>query len=313
MAYKIPLGQKMESVTVNRSNVADGIPSRALLLGEECIYGKQLAYDPKVRRSVEVDQEALIKYRFDRVFEYYYILIARLNTDMAGRVVSPDVTVEYIRLSDKQYNDLVTSMNEMKTFSSLLLNKVPKRGEKGEDFSYVDVKLSNYDDIPKAAFAKVEQMVNTPGFVDGIWSLVDAQTSITIEEYERRLAELEKDSNAAQAQVQPAVQAQVPRPVMPAPQSQAQLPRPQSQPSATPVRRIIQPQTTPQQVAPRTVQPVQQVTKQGGFVEIRPSAPASQPDDQFASLKESTIPAEDMAGVADFEGFSSGDFSGELE
>lgn len=305
MAYKIPLGQKMESVTVNRSNVADGIPSRALLLGEECIYGKQLAYDTRVKRSVEVDQEALIKYRFDNVYEYYYILIARLNTDMAGRVVSPDVTVEYLRLSANQYGELVTSMNEMKRFSSLLLQKVSKRGNDGKDYSYVEVKLSNYEDIPEAALAKVEQMANTPGFVDGIWALVDAQTSITVEEYERRLAELAKEEVASQQIAAPQIAApQTPRPAISAPQSAAALPH-----QAPAPRRIIRPATSPQQVASQPTKVSPQVQKSAGFAEIRPAAPS----EEVYAPAQPTASASDLAGVTDFEGFADGGFIGELE
>ena len=181
MAYQIPLGGKMESPNINRSNVAEGFPGRAVLLGENCVFAKAQAYDDRIKRSIEVDQEAILKYRFDKVLTYYYILIARLNTDNRGNVVSDDVVIEYLRLSEKQWDDLTISMNEMGSFTSLLLTKVKKTGDDGRDFSYVEVKLSNYKEIPAAVSAKVEQMVQTENFVNSIWGMVDAATTITVE------------------------------------------------------------------------------------------------------------------------------------
>ena len=189
MAYQIPLGGKMESPNINRSNVAEGFPGRAVLLGENCVFAKAQAYDDRIKRSIEVDQEAILKYRFEKVLSYYYILIARLNTDNRGNVVSDDVVIEYLRLSEKQWDDLTISMNEMGSFTSLLLTKVKQTGNDGKDFSYVEVKLSNYKEIPQAVFAKVEQMVQTENFVQSIWGMVDAATTITVEMYEQKLKE----------------------------------------------------------------------------------------------------------------------------
>lgn len=290
----------MESPNINRSNVAEGFPGRAVLLGENCVFAKAQAYDDRIKRSIEVDQEAILKYRFDKVLTYYYILIARLNTDNRGNVVSDDVVIEYLRLSEKQWDDLTISMNEMGSFTSLLLTKIKKTGDDGKDFSYVEVKLSNYKEIPQAVFAKVEQMVQTENFVNSIWGMVDAATTITVDMYEQKLKEYYEELAKKSGQPANAMQAPAPQPVPQAPTNSIQPPK-----------RIIQGSSAPRQVQPAPAQP-QQVSRVQGAAVIAPGAtvpPA--PQSQFEEL---SAQEDVMSGMGDE--FSSGDFSvpdGELE
>lgn len=295
----------MESPNINRSNVAEGFPGRAVLLGENCVFAKAQAYDDRIKRSIEVDQEAILKYRFDKVLTYYYILIARLNTDNRGNVVSDDVVIEYLRLSEKQWDDLTISMNEMGSFTSLLLTKVKKTGDDGRDFSYVEVKLSNYKEIPAAVSAKVEQMVQTENFVNSIWGMVDAATTITVEMYEQKLKEYYEELAKKNGQPANAMQAPVTTPAPAAPAIQA----PSN--AIQPPKRIIQGNTAPRQVQSAPAQP-QQVSRVQGAAVIAPGAtvpPA--PQSQFEEL---SAQEDVMSGMGD--DFSTGDFSvpdGELE
>lgn len=304
MAYQIPLGGKMESPSINRSNVAEGFPGRAVLLGENCVFAKAQAYDDRIKRSIEVDQEAILKYRFDKVLSYYYILIARLNTDNRGNVVSDDVVIEYLRLSEKQWDDLTISMNEMGSFTSLLLTKIKKTGDDGKDFSYVEVKLSNYKEIPQAVFAKVEQMVQTENFVNSIWGMVDAATTITVDMYEQKLKEYYEELAKKSGQPTNTMQASVPQPVPQAPVIQAPTN------SIQPPKRIIQGSSAPRQVQPAPAP--QQVSRVRGAAVITPGAAVpSVPKAQFEEL---SAQEDVMSGMGDE--FSSGDFSvpdGELE
>lgn len=305
MAYQIPLGGKMESPNINRSNVAEGFPGRAVLLGENCVFAKAQAYDDRIKRSIEVDQEAILKYRFDKVLTYYYILIARLNTDNRGNVVSDDVVIEYLRLTEKQWDDLTISMNEMGSFTSLLLTKVKKTGDDGRDFSYVEVKLSNYKEIPAAVSAKVEQMVQTENFVNSIWGMVDAATTITVEMYEQKLKEYYEELAKKNGQPANAMQAPVTTPAPAAPAIQA----PSN--AIQPPKRIIQGNTAPRQVQSAPAQP-QQVSRVQGAAVVAPGATVPPvPQSQFEEL---SAQEDVMSGMGD--DFSTGDFSvpdGELE
>lgn len=295
----------MESPNINRSNVAEGFPGRAVLLGENCVFAKAQAYDDRIKRSIEVDQEAILKYHFDKVHTYYYILIARLNTDNRGNVVSDDVVIEYLRLSEKQWDDLTISMNEMGSFTSLFFTKVKKTGDDGRDFSYVEVKLSNYKEIPAAVSAKVEQMVQTENFVNSIWGMVDAATTITVEMYEQKLKEYYEELAKKNGQPANATQAPVTTPAPAAPAIQA----PSN--AIQPPKRIIQGNTAPRQIQSAPAQP-QQVSRVQGAAVIAPGAtvpPA--PQSQFEEL---SAQEDVMLGMGD--DFFTGDFSvpdGELE
>ena len=270
-----------------------------MLLGENCVFAKAQAYDDRIKRSIEVDQEAILKYRFDKVLTYYYILIARLNTDNRGNVVSDDVVIEYLRLSEKQWDDLTISMNEMGSFTSLLLTKIKKTGDDGKDFSYVEVKLSNYKEIPQAVFAKVEQMVQTENFVNSIWGMVDAATTITVDMYEQKLKEYYEELAKKSGQPANAMQAPAPQPVPQAPTNSIQPPK-----------RIIQGSSAPRQVQPAPAP--QQVSRVQGAAVITPGAAV--PPAPQAQFEELSAQEDVMSGMGDE--FSSGDFSvpdGELE
>lgn len=193
----------------------------------------------------------------------------------------------------------------MGSFTSLLLTKVKKTGDDGRDFSYVEVKLSNYKEIPAAVSAKVEQMVQTENFVNSIWGMVDAATTITVEMYEQKLKEYYEELAKKNGQPANAMQAPVTTPAPAAPAIQA----PSN--AIQPPKRIIQGNTAPRQVQSAPAQP-QQVSRVQGAAVIAPGAtvpPA--PQSQFEEL---SAQEDVMSGMGD--DFSTGDFSvpdGELE
>lgn len=309
MAYKLTLGSKIKNSAIQRSSVADNFTARAILLGFDQIYAKQVAYDSNTKSTVEVDQEAILKYRFSRAIIYYYIPVARLNTDIYGRVVSEDFTIEYVRLTEGQYEEFARQATEMGTFVSVCLKKVAKKGANGQDFSYVDVTPSNYGangEIPQAVFAKLEQMNATPGFSEGVWSMIDLATSISVAEYEKVLAESANATHQAGVGQGSTPQTYVPAPPVPvAPQPQ-QVSAPQS----------VAPQSVPSQGVPRQVtpQPVGSTTvmSQEGTVTFTPKTPTASAFEKFKGSQEANM----LAGADDVgQEFAAGSFEmpGELD
>lgn len=309
MAYKLTLGSKIKNSAIQRSSVADNFTARAVLLGFDQIYAKQVAYDSNTKSTVEVDQEAILKYRFSRAIIYYYIPVARLNTDIYGRVVSEDFTIEYVRLTEGQYEEFARQATEMGTFVSVCLKKVAKKGANGQDFSYVDVTPSNYGangEIPQAVFAKLEQMNATPGFSEGVWSMIDLATSISVAEYEKVLAESANATHQAGVGQGSTPQTYVPAPPVPvAPQPQ-QVSAPQS----------VAPQSVPSQGVPRQVtpQPVGSTTvmSQEGTVTFTPKTPTASAFEKFKGSQEANM----LAGADDVgQEFAAGSFEmpGELD
>lgn len=304
MAYKLTLGSKIKNSAIQRSSVADNFTARAVLLGFDQIYAKQVAYDSNTKSTVEVDQEAILKYRFSRAIIYYYIPVARLNTDIYGRVVSEDFTIEYVRLTEGQYEEFARQATEMGTFVSVCLKKVAKKGANGQDFSYVDVTPSNYGangEIPQAVFAKLEQMNATPGFSEGVWSMIDLATSISVAEYEKVLAESANATHQAGVGQGSTPQTYVPAPPVPvAPQPQ-QVSAPQSVPSQGVPRQV-----TPQPVGATTVM------SQEGTVTFTPKTPTASAFEKFKGSQEANM----LAGADDVgQEFAAGSFEmpGELD
>lgn len=304
MAYKLTLGSKIKNSAIQRSSVADNFTARAVLLGLDQIYAKQVAYDSNIKSTVEVDQEAILKYRFSRAIIYYYIPVARLNTDIYGRVVSEDFTIEYVRLTEGQYEEFARQATEMGTFVSVCLKKVAKKGANGQDFSYVDVTPSNYGangEIPQAVFAKLEQMNATPGFSEGVWSMIDLATSISVAEYEKVLAESANATHQAGVGQGSTPQTYVPAPPVPvAPQPQ-QVSAPQSVPSQGVPRQV-----TPQPVGATTVM------SQEGTVTFTPKTPTASAFEKFKGSQEANM----LAGADDVgQEFAVGSFEipGELD
>ena len=314
MAYKLTLGSKIKNSAIRRSSVADNFTARAVLLGFDQIYAKQVAYDSNTKSTVEVDQEAILKYRFSRAIIYYYIPVARLNTDIYGRVVSEDFTIEYVRLTEGQYEEFARQATEMGTFVSVCLKKVAKKGANGQDFSYVDVTPSNYGangEIPQAVFAKLEQMNATPGFSEGVWSMIDLATSISVAEYEKVLAESANATHQAGVGQGSTPQTYVPAPPVPvAPQPQ-QVSAPQSV-----APQSVAPQSVPSQGVPRQVtpQPVGSTTvmSQEGTVTFTPKIPTASAFEKFKGSQDANM----LAGADDVgQEFAAGSFEmpGELD
>lgn len=312
MAYKLTLGSKIKNSAIQRSSVADNFTARAVLLGFDQIYAKQVAYDSNTKSTVEVDQEAILKYRFSRAIIYYYIPVARLNTDIYGRVVSEDFTIEYVRLTEGQYEEFARQATEMGTFVSVCLKKVAKKGANGQDFSYVDVTPSNYGangEIPQAVFAKLEQMNATPGFSEGVWSMIDLATSISVAEYEKVLAESANATHqvgVGQGSTPQTYVSAPPVPVAPQPQ-QVSAPQPQQ---------VSAPQSVPSQGVPRQVtpQPVGSTTvmSQEGTVTFTPKTPTASAFEKFKGSQDANM----LAGADDVgQEFAAGSFEmpGELD
>lgn len=188
---QVPLGQKVKALGINRSNVADGQTGRAVLIDPNPRF-KYIAFDDKLKRRVEVNQDMVIKYGLSPI-TYYFYLIARLNTDLNGNVVGTKMVVEYLQLSENVNNEFADSVRALKGFSQLILNKVAKKGNDGRDFGYIKP-IPSQEDLDPEIIQNIEKLRAEPGAIDAMWMLVDRASSITPEEY------VELKENPAQIQ-----------------------------------------------------------------------------------------------------------------
>ena len=185
----------MAPLNVGRCDVAVGYTGRVVLISGK-VWMKNIAWDAILKCFVEVTQEGIIKYRLSPT-QYYYLLVFRLNTDIRGDVYGNDVTVEYLRLSSKQYDDLIRQVHENPAYTSFILNKEKRKNDDGKDVSYLKVSVSSAPIAPDI-INRVREFGANPDRVDQLWAMVDASTSITEEQYEKKLLELaSKDAPAS--------------------------------------------------------------------------------------------------------------------
>lgn len=193
----IKLGSRIKSAAILRADVAENCLGRAVLLDKNPSV-KQIAFDSNLRRAVEVTQEDCIRFRLNPRPTYYF-LIARLNTDMKGNVIGKDFVVEYLQMAESLYSDFCQQVDEMGKFTSITLNKV-KKGQ----FSYLNVKPSNKTVLDDTLKAAITELRKNKEMIASMWQMVDLNTSITIEEYQKLLMDSDNQStNRAPQQLPP--------------------------------------------------------------------------------------------------------------
>lgn len=182
---KVKIGTRVENLGIQKVNVADGVKARVVLVDPDPML-KHIAYDNVVKRRVEVTQDLYIKYGLKSTPTFFY-LIARLNTDMKGNVVSDDFTVEFLQLTNNINTEFADAVSENPNFQSLVLSKVSKKGDGGKDYSYIKATPSNYA-VPVGVQEKLDLLRKNPEAIDAMWQMIDRSTSITAAEYEDLLA-----------------------------------------------------------------------------------------------------------------------------
>lgn len=183
---KVTIGTKVKPLGIQRLSVGEGQKCRAVLIDPNpCM--KYIAYDNAHKCRVEVDQDMVIKYGLSASATFYY-LVAKLNTDLNGRIIGDNFTVEYLQLSETLNNRLSDQITEQGIPASFSMNKVKKLGDGGKDFSHIEVTPSAVK--PEGSLLqKIEELRANKEFIDKCWAMIDATTSISKEKYEKILAE----------------------------------------------------------------------------------------------------------------------------
>lgn len=183
---KVQIGTKVRRLGIQRVSVAEGTKCRAVLLDENPRM-KNIAYDPERKVRVEVDQDLCISHRLTPIQNFYY-LVAKVNTDLNGNVIGDNFTVEYLQLSQNLNNEFSDMVAEQGIPHSLTMSKVKQIGNDGRDFSYIKV-IPGKDILSSnpSLSAKIEELRNNQEFIEGCWSMIDVNTSITKEMYLKML------------------------------------------------------------------------------------------------------------------------------
>lgn len=186
MGQFIQFGQSASSVSISRVDIAVGYTGYCIPLDNNTL-AKNIVY---VRGfgNLELDSQSMVEFRLEPQL-YYFFLVARLNCDQYGRVASDDITVEYIRMTEKQYFRFLGLRRANPNANAIMLQKEKRTNQEGKDVSSVDYTPATlqYSD---AIRQRIQLLTAKPEVIQGLYTQVDAVTSKTADAYRAYLSSL---------------------------------------------------------------------------------------------------------------------------
>ena len=174
----LKMGEKAPSFTVGRSTVSESSVGRLLLLDPNP-RALAIGFDNILKRSVRCTQQEALGNKMEPRIQYY-LLCARLNTDMKGNVTDDTLVVEYVQMAESVYKEFAELYNEMGDFLSIQITKESKG-----QYSYIKVKPSNSNAVPRTGviIEKVNALKQNAEFIEAVWEFIEAKTTISFEEW----------------------------------------------------------------------------------------------------------------------------------
>lgn len=186
MGQFIQFGQSASSVSISRVDIAVGYTGYCIPLDNHTL-AKNIVY---VRGfgNLELDSQSMVEFRLEPQL-YYFFLVARLNCDQYGQVASDDITVEYIRMTEKQYFRFLGLRRANPNANAIMLQKEKRTNQEGKDVSSVDYTPATlqYSD---AIRQRIQLLTAKPEVIQGLYTQVDAVTSKTADAYRAYLSSL---------------------------------------------------------------------------------------------------------------------------
>lgn len=188
---QVQLGQKVQPVGISRASISANCWGSAFLLDPNPRV-KQIAFDQELSRSVEVDQEACIKLHLTPRTLYYF-LIARLDTDIKGNVVSDKFIVQYIQWAPQAYTNFLDLVETNKNFYTLRLKRQQKNegDQYGYLFAFPSTELKGISEILRN---NITRMRKDKALIENLWSMIDSATSMPLKSYLEALQKAGKNS-----------------------------------------------------------------------------------------------------------------------
>lgn len=186
MGQFIQFGQSASSVSISRVDIAVGYTGYCIPLDNNTL-AKNIVY---VRGfgNLELDSQSMVEFRLEPQL-YYFFLVARLNCDQYGQVASDDITVEYIRMTEKQYFRFLGLRRANPNANAIMLQKEKRTNQEGKDVSSVDYTPATlqYSD---AIRQRIQLLTAKSEVIQGLYTQVDAVTSKTADAYRAYLSSL---------------------------------------------------------------------------------------------------------------------------
>lgn len=235
MAQRLGFGESIPTLGIKRCDIGPGYTGYFIPLVRD-VLAKQIAYVSGFG-SVEVDQESMIEFKLNPT-NYYFLLVARLDTDIQSvqaTLRSETITVEYLRLTQNQYQDYLRAWEVNPQAQAVSFTKETRKNKDGKDVSSLKYTLAGFNITPGIA-QRLEQLRAQPEVIDRLFQEVDATTSQSVENYRKWL------SSQAGGVVPQGIPASAPAQQLPQMPSQA--------PTAMPYHRGSLPQGAPVQPYP---------------------------------------------------------------
>lgn len=173
-------------MSISRVDIAVGYTGYCIPLDNNTL-AKNIVY---VRGfgNLELDSQSMVEFRLEPQL-YYFFLVARLNCDQYGQVASDDITVEYIRMTEKQYFRFLGLRRANPNANAIMLQKEKRTNQEGKDVSSVDYTPATlqYSD---AIRQRIQLLTAKPEVIQGLYTQVDAVTSKTADAYRAYLSSL---------------------------------------------------------------------------------------------------------------------------
>lgn len=207
MSNTIPFGSTVQKLTIPRTTLAEGQQGVIVLASNE-IQPRYLYYDTSIKRSVRLTPDEAMQLNVTPTL-YYFMLVGRLNTDSYGRIVGDQVTLEYLRLPARSYEDLLVQCNNNPNFSCFVVSMDVKHSKQG-DFSMLKLTPSSAYQISDAIKATIEQW-NSSGKIGTIWGMLDSQISLSLDQYTEMKHQASTSGNDTALQARPGSVAAAPQ------------------------------------------------------------------------------------------------------
>lgn len=178
---QVRLGETIPTISINRSDVADGTKGRCIPLTQDWFAVSIAFVETPKRGAYYVDTEKVLKYGLT-ARNYYVCPVARLHTDARGNLIDSSIRIEYLRLSDDIYNEFASDTCEMAKFETIALSKVAKG-----NFSYVKPKASNRPQDATIMQAVRQQIAQYD--IDALVNIILKSVARPFDEYLKALVE----------------------------------------------------------------------------------------------------------------------------
>lgn len=187
MAQRLGFGESIPTLGIKRCDIGPGYTGYFIPLVRD-VLAKQIAYVSGFG-SVEVDQASMIEFKLNPT-NYYFLLVARLDTDIQSvqaTLRSESITVEYIRLTQSQYQDYLRAWEVNPQAQAVSFTKETRKNKDGKDVSSLKYTLAGFNITPGIA-QRLEQLRAQPEVIDRLFQEVDATTSQSVENYRKWLS-----------------------------------------------------------------------------------------------------------------------------